>query len=85
MGTHLNCIDLLMQFKCVPTTYAFIKKNRKKKNNNTKTLHKHNLIGHLLIDLVFKAYSYSTLCSWIHILLHVFPVILKNLNAQCDN
>ena len=26
VGTHLNCIDLSMQFKWVPTTYAFIKK-----------------------------------------------------------
>ena len=26
MGTHLNCIDLSMQFKWVPTTYAFVKK-----------------------------------------------------------
>ena len=26
VGTHLNCIDSLMQFKLVPTTYAFIKK-----------------------------------------------------------
>ena len=25
VGTHLNCIDLSMQFKGVPTTYAFIK------------------------------------------------------------
>ena len=25
-GTHLNCIDKSMQFKWVPTTYAFIKK-----------------------------------------------------------
>ena len=25
VGTHLNCIDKLMQFKWVPTTYAFIK------------------------------------------------------------
>ena len=31
VGTHLNCIDLLMQFKWVPTTYAFIKKITKKK------------------------------------------------------
>ena len=29
VGTHLNCIDLSMQFKWVPTTYAFIKKFRK--------------------------------------------------------
>ena len=26
VGTHLNCIDKLMQFRWVPTTYAFIKK-----------------------------------------------------------
>ena len=26
VGTHLNCINKLMQFKWVPTTYAFIKK-----------------------------------------------------------
>ena len=30
VGTHLNCIDLSMQFKWVPTTYAFINKIRKK-------------------------------------------------------
>ena len=30
MGTHLNCIDKLMQFKWVPTTYVFIKKQTKK-------------------------------------------------------
>ena len=28
VGTYLNCIDLSMQFKWVPTTYAFIKKIR---------------------------------------------------------
>ena len=26
VGTYLNCIDKLMQFKWVPTTYAFLKK-----------------------------------------------------------
>ena len=26
VGTHLNCMDKSMQFKKVPTTYAFIKK-----------------------------------------------------------
>ena len=25
MGTHLNCFDMLIQFKWAPTTYAFIK------------------------------------------------------------
>ena len=29
VGTHLNCIDLSMQFKWVSTTYAFIKKIKK--------------------------------------------------------
>ena len=29
VGTHLNSIDLSMQFKCVPSPYAFIKKIRK--------------------------------------------------------
>ena len=29
VGTHLNCIDLSMQFKWVPTVYAFMKKIRK--------------------------------------------------------
>ena len=34
VGTHLNCIDLSMQFKWVLTTYAFIKKNQNKKHKN---------------------------------------------------
>ena len=29
VGTHLNCIDKSMQFKCVPTTYAFVQKQTK--------------------------------------------------------
>ena len=28
VGTHLNCINKLMQFKWVPTTYAFIKETK---------------------------------------------------------
>ena len=32
VGTRLNCIDLSMQFERVPTTCAFIKKIRQKKN-----------------------------------------------------
>ena len=32
VGTHLNCINLLMQFKWVPTTYAIIKEIRKRKH-----------------------------------------------------
>ena len=39
MGTHLNCIDKSMQFKWVPTTYAFIKKVDKKYTGyNLKTM-----------------------------------------------
>ena len=30
VGTHLNCLDKSRQFKRIPTTYAFIKKNKKK-------------------------------------------------------
>ena len=26
VGTHLNCIDKLMQFKWAPTSYVFLKK-----------------------------------------------------------
>ena len=29
VGTYLNCIDLSMQFRFVPTTYAFTKKYTK--------------------------------------------------------
>ena len=43
VGTQLNCIDLSMQFKWVPRTYAFIKKIRQKK------LYKHHKISPLLI------------------------------------
>ena len=46
VGTHLNCIDKLMQFKWVPTTYAFIKKKTKKYTDcNSKTME--------LLDCVF--------------------------------
>ena len=37
MGTHLNCIDKSMQFKRVPTTYAFTKKKKKYTGCNLKT------------------------------------------------
>ena len=38
VGTHLNCIDLSMQFKRVPTIYAFIYKlNKKYTGCNRKT------------------------------------------------
>ena len=33
VGTHLNCINKSMQFKWVPTTYAFIKKITKIKKH----------------------------------------------------
>ena len=35
VGTHLNCIDLSMQFKWVPTTYALRKKIREKYTHKT--------------------------------------------------
>ena len=35
MGTHLNYINLSMQFKWGPITYVFIKKIRRRKNSNT--------------------------------------------------
>ena len=39
VGTHLNCIEKSMQFKWVPTTYAFIKKKTKKyTDSNPKTM-----------------------------------------------
>ena len=41
VGTHLNCIDLSMQFKWVPTIYACKKKIRKK---NQKKEHKKHCI-----------------------------------------
>ena len=41
VGTHLNCIDLSMQFKWVPTTYAFIKK--KKSERKKKSTKKHRI------------------------------------------
>ena len=75
VSTHKNCIDLSMQFKLVPTTYVFIKKNAKK---SPKALHKHHLISHLLI--LFLKHTFS---RWIDILQQVFPEILKNLSAQC--
>ena len=46
MVIHLNCINLLMQFKWVPTRYlSFYKENQKKKHNNTKTSHKQHSIS----------------------------------------
>ena len=73
VGTHLNCIDKSMQFKWVTTTYVLIKKIRKKSD-------KHHPIRPLLI-FVFK----GVLSRQSHILLQVFPVILKNLSAQYGN
>ena len=41
VGTHMNCIDLSMQFIWVPKTYAFMKKIRKKKK---KSHNRHQII-----------------------------------------
>ena len=46
--TDLNCIDSSMQFKWVPTTYAFIKNicfYKENQTKNYKTLHKHHLMS----------------------------------------
>ena len=73
VGAHLNCINLSMQFKWVLTTYAFIKKIRKKSYYN----HQINPI------LIF--YSVPLVGRFIFYHNWVFPVILKNLSAQCGN
>ena len=52
VGAHLNCIDLSMQFKWVPTTYVLIKKIRKKKKK--KKSHKHQIRP--LLIFVFKGF-----------------------------
>ena len=75
VGTHLNCIDLSMQFKWVPTTYAFINKIRKK----TRII----IIKQGLFWLFFNSVSLASKYVFYHS--QVFPVILKNLSAQCGN
>ena len=81
MVRTLNCIDFSMQLQLIPTLYAFIKKIRGKK------WHKHHQISPLLIFFFFFFFSFFniTLPRYIHILPQVFPVILKNLSAQCSN
>ena len=54
VGTHLNCIYLSMQIKWVLTTYAFIKKIRKK--NLHKTSHQQCTILYILCWFFFKVY-----------------------------
>ena len=79
-----------MQFKWVSTTYTFLKKLRNTHTHtyahthahahtqtHTQTSHKH----HSFADRVLK----RTFSRWMHILLQVFPTILKNLSAQCVN
>ena len=75
VGTHLNCIDLSMQFKWVPTTYAFINKIRKKK----RTI----IIKQGLFWLFFNSVTLAGRFVFYHS--RVFPVILRNLSAQCGN
>ena len=55
VGTHLNCTDLSMQFKYVPTTCAFIKKIRKKS-------HKHHQVSPLLMFFMPRRISGEVLC-----------------------
>ena len=49
VDTHLNC-DLSIQFKWVPTTYAFIKKIRKKKKKKS---HNHQINPFLIFFIVY--------------------------------
>ena len=55
VGTHLNCMDLSMQFKWVPITYAFKKKiiRKKKKKKNTHKNIELASIDKSLADLFF--------------------------------
>ena len=69
VGTHLNCIDLSMQFKWVPTTYDFIKKIKKKKKKKIAYTSANKSFAELLLT--------RTLSRLIHILSHVFPVVLE--------
>ena len=54
MGTHLNCIDLSMQFKWAPTTYAFTKKKKSEEK-----LHYHHQISLFLIFFLLCTLSRS--------------------------
>ena len=79
VGTHLNCIYLSIQFKCVPTTYAFIKKiSKKKKQQHTKTSHKHYLISPSQSFVVF--FLKSTFSIGRYIFYHkFFPAFLRTV------
>ena len=73
VGTHLNCIDKSMQFKWVPTTYAFLKKVR---------INRIVIINKSFSDLF---YSVALVDRYIFDHKWVFPVSLKYLSAQCGN
>ena len=76
VGTHLNCIDKLRQFKRVPTTYAFVKKIRKRYHIS--------IIKYTLHEVL--CWSFFKVCPYlVDILLRVFAVILKIWSAQCSN
>ena len=82
VGTHLNCIDLLMQFKWVPTIYAFIKKIRKKKKKQKKQQHKNgiSIICKSFADLLFFIYFFfkCTLSVGRYIFYHKFSEYVKS-------
>ena len=52
VGTHLNCINKSVQFKWVPTTYAFIKKNR-------------NVVGSLMNCIDLNCIDKSMQFKWV--------------------
>ena len=81
VGTHLNCIDLSMQFKWVHTTYAFMSThNICLYKENQKKSHYHHQINPILIF-----YSVPLLGRFILYHNWVFPVFLKNLSTQSGN
>ena len=78
VGTHLNCLDKLRQFKWEPTLYDF----RKKKNIP------HNHLKKQSSPEIFTFFFFFfNVCPgyYVVILLNVLSVILKNLSLHCSN
>ena len=74
VGSHLSCIDKSMQFKWIPTTYAFVKKVRK----NRIVIIKYKSFSDLF-------YNVSLVDRYIFYHKWVCPVSLKNLSTQWGN
>ena len=77
VGTHLNCIDLSMQFDAIQMSahnICLYKENQKQSHNH-----------HQISPFSDLFYSVSLVGRYIFYHKWVFPVILKNLSAQCGN